>query len=128
MEYGVDVEPAELLEAAYASGRLAEIGPSDFHRLAADALDRDESLTDAGRLSAYEAAVRMYAAEAAAADAAAVSGYFGGVEDAYHGDNAAAVASVSGMGERAYEIAEAAKAAGDPSPMLAVRSAFLSRL
>lgn len=120
--------PLEILENLESFGAVGRLDAGDYATLARAAFDSDPGMDDSAKDDMFSAAVDLYVDDTWDRTLAEIGDGFAAIEDGYHGTNDAAVVAVSGVDPRVFAEAKAAKDAGDPSDMAAIRSAFLSNL
>ena len=129
-----DHSAARMLSDLYEADGLGDMDFGDFTALVADAAADPEGLSggpapagyDPGDV--YEALVSERVAYDLEAATQRIGAYFGARDEARHASARAGVMSASGANDDDYEAALAADAAGDPSPLLAMRTRYMSTI
>lgn len=129
-----DHSAARMLSDLYEADGLGDIDFGDFTALVAEAAADPEGLSggpapagyDPGDV--YEALVSERVAYDLEAATQRIGAYFGARNEARHASARAGVMSASGANDEDYEAALAADAAGDPSPLLAMRTRYMSTI
>lgn len=129
-----DHSAARTLSDLYEADGLVDMDFGDFTALAAEAAADPEGLSggpapagyDPGDV--YEALVSERVAYDLEAATQRIGAYFGTRDEARHASARAGVMSASGANDDDYEAALAADAAGDPSPLLAMRTRYMSTI
>ena len=129
-----DHSAARMLSDLYEADGLGGMDFGDFTALVADAAADPEGLSggpapagyDPGDV--YEALVSERVAYDLEAATQRIGAYFGARDEARHASARAGVMSASGANDEDYEAALAADAAGDPSPLLAMRTRYMSTI
>lgn len=123
-----------MLSDLYEADGLNEMDFGDFAALAAEA-SRDPVGLLGGSVPpgydpglAYGALVSARLANDMRASSARIIGYFSGRSDAKHASARKGVMAATGASDADYDAALAADAAGDPSPLLAMRTAYLDTI
>lgn len=129
-----DHSAARMLSDLYEANGLGDMDFGDFTALVAEAAADPEGLSggpapagyDPGDV--YEALVSERVAYDLEAATQRIGAYFGARDEARHASARAGVMSASGANDEDYEAALAADAAGDPSPLLAMRTRYMSTI
>ena len=129
-----DHSTARMLSDLYEADGLGDLDFGDFTALVAEAAADPEGLSggpapagyDPGDV--YEALVSERVAYDLEAATQRIGAYFGARDEARHASARAGVMSASGANDEDYEAALAADAAGDPSPLLAMRTRYMSTI
>lgn len=129
-----DHSAARMLSDLYEADGLGDMDFGDFTALVAEAAADPEGLSggpapagyDPGDV--YEALVSERVAYDLEAATQRIGAYFGARDEARHASARAGVMSASGANDEDYEAALAADAAGDPSPLLAMRTRYMSTI
>ena len=129
-----DHSAARMLSDLYEADGLGDMDFGDFTALVAEAAADPEGLSggpapagyDPGNV--YEALVSERVAYDLEAATQRIGAYFGARDEARHASARAGVMSASGANDEDYEAALAADAAGDPSPLLAMRTRYMSTI
>lgn len=129
-----DHSAARMLSDLYEADGLGDMDFGDFTALVAEAAADPEGLSggpapagyDPGEV--YEALVSERVAYDLEAATQRIGAYFGARDEARHASARAGVMSASGANDEDYEAALAADAAGDPSPLLAMRTRYMSTI
>lgn len=129
-----DHSAARMLSDLYEADGLGDIDFGDFTALVAEAAADPEGLSGGpapagyGPGDVYEALVSERVAYDLEAATQRIGAYFGARNEARHASARAGVMSASGANDEDYEAALAADAAGDPSPLLAMRTRYMSTI
>lgn len=129
-----DHSAARMLSDLYEADGLGDMDFGDFTALVAEAAADPEGLSggpapagyDPGDV--YEALMSERVAYDLEAATQRIGAYFGARDEARHASARAGVMSASGANDEDYEAALAADAAGDPSPLLAMRTRYMSTI
>lgn len=129
-----DHSAARMLSDLYEADGLGDMDFGDFAALAAGAAADPEGLFggpapvgyDPGVV--YEALVSERVAYDIERAAQRIEAYFGARDEARHASARAGVMSANGANDEDYEAALAADAEGDPSPLLAMRTRYMSTI
>ena len=129
-----DHSAERMLSDLYEADGLGDMDFGDFTALVAEAAADPEGLSggpapagyDPGDV--YEALVSERVAYDLEAATQRIGAYFGARDEARHASARAGVMSASGANDEDYEAALAADAAGDPSPLLAMRTRYMSTI
>lgn len=125
---------ARMMSDLYDADGLADMDFGEFTALAAEASRDPEGLSGGAVPAGYDPGV-VYSALVSArllgdmqASSERISGYFAARDEARHASARAGVMAASGASGEDYDAALAADAAGDPSPLLAMRTAYMSTI
>lgn len=127
-----DHSAARALSDLYEADGLSNMDFGDFVRIVADAAADPAGLSGGAVPSGYDPAsvysnlVGKWIGDDLAASAERIGNYFGAREDARHASARAGIKAANGASDADYDAALAAKAAGDPSPLLAMQVKYMS--
>ena len=129
-----DHSAARMLSDLYEADGLGDMDFGDFAALAAEAAADPEGISggpapagyDPGDV--YEALVSERVAYDLEAAAQRIGAYFEARDEARHASARSGIMSASGANDEDYEAALAADAEGDPSPLLAMRTRYMSTI
>lgn len=125
---------ARMLSDLYDADGLADMDFGEFAALAAEAAKDPEGLSGGPAPAGYDPGVAYSVLISARllddmrASSARISGYFAARDEAKHASARSGVMAASGVSDGEYDAALEANAAGDPSPLLALRTAYMATI